>query len=543
MIDKVEVTSNYTPPSPVMSMSLSAAKDAPLLLNKNPAYDHYENTNFGDNILMRAAEWTHGGYKTNFRNVLGFDLSAYPESLVLKSAKLSLYSPDPQPTDDYKHMSYLSTNNSGHKSNACWLRRIVEDWDENTVTYNTAPSTTDYHAEYLPISENYSQDYTDIDVTHLVNDMLMYPNTSYGFHMQLVDEEKYTRMTFASSDHPDPSLHPKLELEYYIDETVYNIPFTEQGSTVSETNDWNVQGGDGNDKAYLVYVPKSMDIKASTCSPLAGYDTKIEIFRADKTSSAGYNDDSEAYCSANQLASEINTTLSPGYYYFVVDGYNGETGNFELTVESEEMKSIPFTVNGSTVSETDDWNVQGGDGNDKAYLVYVPSSITIDAWTDSPDTDYDTKLEIFNFDGSTTGYYNDDTEDPNYSGLASGLFNKTLSAGYYYFVVDGYNGATGNFELTVEISSGNKNAGYPSISEAGEMEIKVFPNPVNDQLNVLTLGVDSRVNIIDLNGRVVRSSEIKKDRHIIDCSDIVQGIYIIQIIAGDLVETRKFEKL
>ncbi len=76
----------------------------------------------------------------------------------------------------------------------------------------------------------------------------------------------------------------------------------------------------------------------------------------------------------------------------------------------------------------------------------------------------DTKLEIFTFDGTdcsltytdavTTGNYNDDFTCPQFSALQSTLQNVTLAAGQYYIVVDGYNGATGNYGISIVESTG-----------------------------------------------------------------------------------------
>jgi len=81
----------------------------------------------------------------------------------------------------------------------------------------------------------------------------------------------------------------------------------------------------------------------------------------------------------------------------------------------------------------------------------------------SGNTDFDTKLEIFTFegtdcsltytDGITTGNYNDDATC-SFSGLYSSLIGITLAPGQYYIVVDGFSGATGNFEINVTESTG-----------------------------------------------------------------------------------------
>jgi hypothetical protein len=430
--DDISVYSNYTPPTPVTVNTLTATKDAMLLMKSKPGYEYVKDKNYGSYSMIKADEWTNSGYRTNSISVFDFDLSMYPASTLVKSAHLSLYANNPQPSDGYKQMTNLSTNNTGYKSNACWLKRIIQEWDENTVTYSTEPQTTTLHAEYLPISETYTQNYLNFDVTRLVVDMIKYPNASHGFMLELADETKYTRMAFASSDHANSSLHPKLSIEYYFDETVYSVPFTVYGNTSSESNNWDVQGGDGKDKSYLVYIPTTMTIDASTCASATGYDTKLEIFKADKSRTGAYNDD--------------------------------------------------------------------------------------------------------------------DYEDCNYNYYASALYGVSLESGYYYFVVDGYNGAVGSFELSVSNSSVLKSAktNESSLTEKKEpenlMEIKIYPNPVKDELYISTGSIEANIKIFDMNGRTLKTLQIQSEKHIIDCSDLNQGVYVIQIISDQLIESRIFEK-
>jgi hypothetical protein len=159
-------------------------------------------------------------------------------------------------------------------------------------------------------------------------------------------------MSFASSNNPDSTLHPKLTIEHYIDDQVFTIPFTVSGMTDYETDDWDVKYADGRDKAYLVYVPNTLTISATTCSSFTNYDSKLEIFKADKSSTGHYNDDYE--CEYDDLsASLIGVVLTPGYYYFVVDGYDGDVGNFQLSVTVDSYLKNATIKNEALIKESD----------------------------------------------------------------------------------------------------------------------------------------------------------------------------------------------
>lgn len=328
----IKVYSTYTPPSSISTMTLTAEKDAELIMSLKPGYEYMANTNYGTYPMIKADEWTVSGYRTNSIGLFDFNLKMFPSNTIIKSAKLSLYANNPQPNDDYKQMSNYSAGSTTYKSNACWLYRIVDPWEENTITYNIKPRVVKQNPHYLPVSESYNQNYLNIDVSQLVEDIIKNPTNSYGLMLKLDNEIKFTRMAFASSDHTNTALHPKLTLNYFIDEPVYSIPFTLIGSTTNETNNWDVQGSDGNDKAYLVYIPSPLTIDATTCSNVTNYDTKIEIFKADKSSSGYYNDDNSCTSILRTTSSLVDVSLTPGYYYFVVDGYAGATGNFQLSV-------------------------------------------------------------------------------------------------------------------------------------------------------------------------------------------------------------------
>jgi hypothetical protein len=77
------------------------------------------------------------------------------------------------------------------------------------------------NAATLPQDVNPNEDYV-IDVTAMVQGMVTNPSSNYGFMLQLITEQYYRILVFASSDHPNAALHPKLEICY----TVSNLTVT-----------------------------------------------------------------------------------------------------------------------------------------------------------------------------------------------------------------------------------------------------------------------------------------------------------------------------
>ena len=133
------------------------------------------------------------------------------------------------------------------------------------------------------------------------------------------------------------------------------------------------------------------------------------------------------------------------------------------------VNEMPFSHQGNNAGMGDDWPVAGSQGEDVAYTLNVTEATTYDFTLCSNYTDYDTKLEIFTNDQDcinpvSTGNYNDDdfTNCPDYVAPypPSGLWAVTLQAGQYYVVVDGFGGATGNYEISISLTGGRNNNGY-----------------------------------------------------------------------------------
>jgi len=164
--------------------------------------------NFGDHVDLAAMAWTNEGRPVTVRGLIQFDLSQLPKNARLIDARLSLY-------------SYYSPRNRAHSTrngpNRSSLRLVNEPWVESTVTWETQPSLVPFKKIILETSDQEVQDYTDIDVLPLIREMHEKPNAFFGFMLMLEVEERYRSMLFASSDHPDPSLRPKLEIRYWKD--------------------------------------------------------------------------------------------------------------------------------------------------------------------------------------------------------------------------------------------------------------------------------------------------------------------------------------
>jgi len=70
--------------------------------------------------------------------------------------------------------------------------------------------------------------------------------------------------------------------------------------------------------------------------------------------------------------------------------------------------------------------------------------------------------------------------------------------------------------------------------------IRVFPNPVNNILNINKLQSNSRVSIYDVTGKLVYHNPLAKNQ--INVSTLTKGAYTIKIESEKEITVRKFIK-
>ena len=146
--------------------------------------------------------------------------------------------------------------------------------------------------------------------------------------------------------------------DYYID----NLPFFATGSNVGMSDDWPVNSGStqGADVAYTFDVYETVTIDVSLCAVATNYDCRVEIFTNDDPECLNpvttfYANDDGPNCAIEQPDQEFepslltDVTLVPGQYYIVVDGYDGDTGNYGITVTESASNGRSFSMGNSSI--------------------------------------------------------------------------------------------------------------------------------------------------------------------------------------------------
>ena len=129
-----------------------------------------------------------------------------------------------------------------------------------------------------------------------------------------------------------------------------------------------------------------------------------------------------------------------------------------------------------------------------------------------------------------------DTLGSSLSAYSIAIFNNEVYVGGWFSKVLGIQ-MNSIMKWTGPLPSGSLTGFDPNSSKG---QITLFPNPVNDKLNIkLPVSqidqLESRLWLVDLNGRVVKSEFLKAEHSILDLSKINPGIYFAKIeVNGEL---------
>lgn len=165
------------------------------------------NTNYGDIEDIHLYAWTNSGTPTANRVVMDFNLTTIPEGATIDRAYLSLY------------FNNTSAYRDQHEGDTDFIiRRITSAWDESFVTWSTQPTSSDVRQVFVDGAILPDQSFPDIDVTALIQDYVDDRLNSFGMLLRFQYEEPYRILMIASSDHPNETIRPRLEVSYTITE-------------------------------------------------------------------------------------------------------------------------------------------------------------------------------------------------------------------------------------------------------------------------------------------------------------------------------------
>ncbi|AZA93170.1 T9SS C-terminal target domain-containing protein [Chryseobacterium nakagawai] len=250
----------------------------------------------------------------------------------------------------------------------------------------------------------------------------------------------------------------------------------------------------------------------------------------------------------NVTSYTLTTALTQGTKYYYKVNTTTSTGCTERSftvnatpapanddcVGSLVASSLPYTY-----SQTDGAGSTNGTGfitacssssNDGMWFKFTGNGneITVAA---KNTTAWDHKVSVYS--GSCGALTCVGTADAVFSSVGSTetyTFNSV--AGTVYYVNVGYYSSTidnpeGNFDLNITSSS----LSTSEVVSEKVKEIKVYPNPFTDTLNISDISKVQSVSVIDLAGRVVKT--IEKPSSELQLTDLKQGMYLIVLHLKD----------
>jgi hypothetical protein len=189
------------------TIDLTIQLDEKSLLN---AYitDFYPTTNFRNDGDFAAVTWKTSTDTIYIgRSLFKIDLSVIPKNVTITSAQLYL-----------NHNSTpVHYGGSGHHkdggSNACYIQRITQKWDTDSVTWSNQPDVSSENVIILNSSTSDDQNYI-VDITAVLNDMLMNPSNNFGFMLRLQTESPIVALGFSSGSCANYNERPILQISY-----------------------------------------------------------------------------------------------------------------------------------------------------------------------------------------------------------------------------------------------------------------------------------------------------------------------------------------
>jgi len=294
---------------------------------------------------------------------------------------------------------------------------------------------------------------------------------------------------------------------------------------------------------FKIVTTATSNIVYSLVGP-SGVDYDMTIFN-----SAGTSIGSGAGSTATETVTLNNQAA--GTYYIRVFGYNGANSATCYTIRATATvvatgcaSTYDVSTNGTAAGaatipfNTDIKGLISPSADNDYYKFVITTGGTATITLTTLPADYD--LVLYSSNGTTQLAISQN------GGTTSETISRTYTAGTYYARVFGYNNAnnaTNCYTLKVQLGTASLVETQQVITKAGLL--KIYPNPVNDFLNVSVLGnVDrkSTLNIFDTKGVLVRTINMTNNLHRISVADLPQGVYLIKLNNGEGNLSSKFVK-
>lgn len=191
--EKVLAQGVITPPQPVKTDTLRAGKDAYIAWSNIPN-SAFPNTNYNTTSLKLKRDEGRSYEET----MIQFPINSLPTGAIINSAKIIMYG--------------YCVNNSTNPSVNLDLRKIIGNWGESSVTWNSKPgySSKTYSSLVAPVKANFR---AEKDITSLTQEWSSDRNQNYG--AALIIDENIASCSLDSRESSDLNKRPMLIISYH----------------------------------------------------------------------------------------------------------------------------------------------------------------------------------------------------------------------------------------------------------------------------------------------------------------------------------------
>ena len=308
------------------------------------------------------------------------------------------------------------------------------------------------------------------------------------------------------------------------------VTFTAVG-TMSATYSWNFEGGN---------PATATGMTASTVFTTAGNHTVTLTATRDGEITHATHTINIVICEAQTLpwscGFESNDNL--GCWKFIDQDGDG----YGWKYSSEQFNSFVHSGSDALISASyiNDIGALHPDNFAITPKLIIPSEGATLEWWDAPyQAEYPDSYGVF---VSTTGNAPADFTSLVFNGPVGSSWTKHSCslAGFagqeiyvafrHYNISDAYWFGIDDIKVTAGNTAG--------ITEAENANVVLYPNPVNDKLNIVAEGIQE-VNVLDINGRTVMTLQ---NTNTIDMSTMANGVYFVRVITANGVSTQKIVK-
>lgn len=404
---------------------------------------------------------------------------------------------------DISNRDFTITSGSSCASPA-GLTASAIDTTSATIGWTAASGGVSYDVDYKPTSSSTWTNAATGTTTTSVALTGLTPGTTYDYRIR-------TNCASGSSAYATAQFTTTSNSPCNAPAGLTSSGVTAAGATVS----WTAVSGAS---SYSVdYKPNT----SSTWINAATATTSTSVNLSGLTSATLYDWRVRTNCtggSSTYAAAQFTTLTSSGCANPLDNSTNGTTAG---------AATIPFNTDVTGLISP------SGDVDHYKFVITTGGTITITLRTLPGDYD----LKLLNSAGTQLAI-------SQAAGTSNETISRTVTPGTYYAQVYGYNGAnssTSCYTLRVQLGTASRSDNDVVVSKEGIDEkenkgqkVEVFPNPVNNIVNISLTGFTgkSEVSMLDVNGREVLRREIGIVNSQLDISALPPGVYLVRIKNG-----------